>query len=379
MSEARCKLLDRFRQLPLCTYWIATAQVRPKSQPRYIAVPKSFVLILAASASAFLCLPASASAQQFQVEKFNIGGEGGFDYLSADTTTNRVYVSRGTHVMVVDGTTGQVIHDLTDTPRVHGIAFAPKWNHGFTTNGGDSTSTMFDMKSMDVIRKVAAGKSGLDGIMYDDATDRILTIDHSKPAGTTVVIDAKSGEVVTSIALGGEGPEGGVSNGRDRIYINLEDKHAIDVIDSKTWRVIATWDISPCNGPTGIAMDRETNRIFSGCGNKSVVVDASNGKVVAEIPNGDGVDAMGFDPAQKLIYIPAGRSGNVTVVHEDSPDKYTVVATVPTMMGARTLTVNTVTHVAYLFGPEYGPAAASTNGRPGRAPIVGAWLIALKH
>ena len=232
--------------------------------------------------------------------------------------------------------TGKVLGDIMDTPRVHGIAFAPKAGLGFTTNGGDSSSSMFDLKTLGVKKKVKAGKDGLDGIMYDDATDKILTINHSKPSGTAVVIDVKTGEAVATIALSGNAPEGGVSDGKGRIFINIEDKNSIDVIDTKTWKVTATWSIEPCDGPTGIAMDRATNRIFAGCSKKSVVVDAASGKVVAEIANGDGVDALGWDQSQKLMYIPAGGSGNVTVVHEDSPDKYTVVETIPTMRGART-------------------------------------------
>jgi DNA-binding beta-propeller fold protein YncE len=237
-------------------------------------------------------------AQNFSVTRASIGGDGGTDYLAADTATGRVYVSRGTHVMVVDGATAKVLADIGDTPRVHGIAFAYRDGRGFTTNGGDSTSTMFDLTSMIPIRKIHAGKDGLDGIMYDDASDRILTIDHSRPDGTAVVIDAKSGEVVTTIPLTGRAPEGGVSDGKGRIYINLEDQNAIDVVDTKTWKVVATWTIAPCDGPTGIALDRATNRIFAGCSDTSVVVDATTGKVVAKLANGDGVDALGWDAGE---------------------------------------------------------------------------------
>jgi DNA-binding beta-propeller fold protein YncE len=332
-------------------------------------------------AAALLAIPALASAQSYKTEKFNIGGEGNFDYLTAEPASGRVFVSRGTHVMVVDAATGKAVGDIMDTPRVHGIAFAPKHGFGFTTNGGDSTVTMFDMKTLAVKKKIKAGKPGLDGIMYDDATDKILTIDHEKPNGTAVVIDAATGDVVTTITLGGDGPEGGVSNGKDRIFINLEDKNAIDVIDSKTWKVIGQYKIEQCDGPTGIAMDRATNRIFAGCSKKSVVVDAANGKVVAEIANGDGVDALGWDASQKLMYIPAGASGNVTIVHEDAPDKYTVVETVSTMRGARTIAVDEARHTAYVFTPEYGPApagAAAPGGRGPRGPMLGAWLISIK-
>ena len=330
-----------------------------------------------------LAAPALLSAQSYKVEKYNIGGEGGTDYLTSDPAAGRVFISRGTHVMVVDATTGKVLGDIQDTPGVHGIAIVAKSGHGFTTNGRDSTSTMFDLRTLAPIKKVKAGINGLDGIMYDDATDRVLTINHSTPEGTATVIDPNSGDVVGRITLSGRAPEGGVSDGKGRIFINLEDKNAIDVVDTKTWKVVSTWPIEPCDGPTGIAMDRTTNRIFAGCSNKSVVVDATTGKVVAEIPNGNGVDALGWDQSQKLMYIPAGRDGNVTVVHEDSPDNYRVVATVPTMVGAKTIAIDDKRHIAYAFTPEYGPAPAPPAGSPpptgrGRAPrgpIVAAWFL----
>lgn len=349
-----------------------------------IRMPVRMHVILAA---AVLAAPVAVAAQSFTIHKYTIGGEGGTDYLTADPASGRVFVSRGTHVMVVEGANGKVVGDIPDTPRTHGIALAPKWNHGFTTNGGDSTVTMFDLKTLAVIKKIPAGIDGLDGIMYDDATDRILTINHSHPTGTAVVIDPKAGNVVARVTLTGNAPEGGVSNGKGRIFINLEDKNAIDVVDTKTWTVVATWPITACDGPTGIAMDRTSNRIFSGCGKTSVVTDASTGKVVAEIPNGEGVDALGWDQAQKLMYIPAGRDGNVTVVHEDSPDKYSVVATVATQAGAKTISVDTRTHMAYLFTPEYGPAPAAAAGatppaagrRGPRGPMIGTWFVSITH
>jgi DNA-binding beta-propeller fold protein YncE len=334
-------------------------------------------------AVAVLALPAAAPAQTFKTDRYNIGGEGGTDYLSADPATGRVYISRATHVMVVDGATGKVIGDIPETPRVHGIAFAPKWNHGFTTNGGDSTVTMFDTKTLGVIKKIHAGTDGLDGIMYDDATDRILTINHSHPMGSAVAIDANTGNVVGTITLSGRAPEGGASDGKGKLYINVEDKNSIDVVDAKTLTVIGNWPIDPCDGPTGIALDRPTNRIFVGCSKTSVVVDVASGKVISQIANGNGVDALSWDPQQRLIYVPAGRDGNVTVIHQDSPDKYTVVATVPTMTGAKTIALDDATHKVYVFTPEYGPAPAGAaplpNGRPARGPVIGAWFIVLTH
>jgi WD40 repeat protein len=341
--------------------------------------------------AAGLAMPAATSAQTFTVQKWDIKGMGGTDYLTAEPGTGRVFVSRGSHVMVVNGLTGEVLGDIPDTPGMHGIALASKEGFGFTTNGGDSTLTMFDLKDLHFIKKVHAGVNRLDGIMYDDFSKTILSINHSTPDGTAVVVNAKTGDVVGKVVLSGNAPEGGVSDGKGKIYINIENKNAIDVVDAKTWTKTATWDIAPCDGPTGIAMDRKTNRLFVGCSGTSVVVDATNGKVVAQIKNGNGVDAIGWDQSEKLIYIPAGGGdGTVTVVHEDSPDKYTTVATVPTFKGAKTIAVDDVKHLAFLFQPEFGPApapdpnapppAAGRGGRGGpRGPMVAAWFIAIKH
>ena len=323
-------------------------------------------------------------AQTFTVAKFNIGGDGGTDYLTAEPGTGRVFVSRGTHVMVVDGATGKVLGDIPDTPRNHGIALAASSNHGFITSAGDSSVTMFDLKTLAVIKKIKIPTGGLDGIMYDDFSDRIILTNHSRPIGTAVALDARTGDIVGTAELEDNGPEGAASDGRGKIYVNNEGKSTIQVLDVKTMRVLASWPLAPCEGPTGIAYDRATNRIFSGCGKTSVVIDATSGKVVATITNGDGVDALGWDASQHLIYIPAGRDSNVTVVREDAPDKYTVVATVPTMRGAKTITVDTVRHIAYLFQPEFGPLPPGTpppapGTRGPRGPVIAAWFFAIRH
>jgi len=329
----------------------------------------------------------AGQAQQFKVAKYSIGGEGGTDYIVAEPGTGRVFVSRSTHFMVVDGATGKVLGDIPDTPRAHGVALAPKWKHGFTTNAGDSTVTMFDLATLAPIRKIQTHTGGLDGIMYDAFSDRVILTNHSRPIGTATAIDANTGEIVGVAELEDDTPEGAASDGKGRLFVNNETRNTIQVLDAKTMTVLASWPISPCNGPTGIAYDKATDRIFSGCSKTSVVTDAKTGKVVATIANGDGVDALGWDPEQKLMYIPAGRSGNVTVVHQDGPDKYTVEATVPTMLGAKTIAVDPVRHIAYLFQPEYGPAAAPAPGapppapgaRPARGPIVGTWFFAISH
>ena len=242
---------------------------------------------------------------------------------------------------------------------------------------------MFDLKSLAVIRKIKVAVGGLDGIMYDEPDNRVVLTNHSKPAGTVVTLDPKSGDVTGQAALEDDGPEGAASNGRGQLYVNNEGKSTIQVVDVKSMKAMASWPLAPCEGPTGIAYDKSSDRIFAGCGKTSVVVNGTTGKIVATIANGDGVDALGWDPSQKLIYIPAGRDSSVTVVHQDSPDKYTVVATVPTMRGAKTIAVDPVKHVAYLFQPEYGPAPANAppgpGGRPARGPVIGTWFFEITH
>jgi DNA-binding beta-propeller fold protein YncE len=340
-------------------------------------------LFLAAS----LGLAGAAQAQTFKVQRFSTGGEGGHDYIVAEPGTGRVFVSRGTHFMVIDGASGKVLGDLMDTPRTHGAALVAKWNHGFTTNAGDSTVTMFDLATLAPIRKIKVPTGGLDGIMYDPSIDRIILTNHSRPIGTAVAIDANTGEITGTTELEDNAPEGAASDGKGRLFVNNETRNTIQVIEAATMKVLASWPIAPCDGPTGIAYDPASNRIFSGCSKTSVVVDATTGKVVASIPNGDGVDALGWDPSEKLMYIPAGRDGNVTVVHQDSPDHYTVVATVGTAPNGKTIAVDPVKHIAYVFAPEYGPAPPPAAGatpppagsRPPRGPLVGTWFFAITH
>jgi len=340
------------------------------------------------AASLAVLFAASAHAQQFKVQKYNIGGEGGTDYVMAEPGTGRVFVSRQTHVMVVDGATGKVLGDIPDTPRMHGIGLAPKSGHGFTTNAGDSTLTMFDIKTLAVIKKIQTHSGGLDGIMYDEFADRIILTNHSRPIGTATAVDPNTGDITGVAELEDTAPEGAASDGKGRLFVNNEGKNTIQVLDDKTMKVLASWPIAPCDGPTGIAYDKASNRIFSGCSKKSVVLDATSGKVVAEIENGDRVDALGWDPVQNLIYIPCGGGkGTVTVVHQDSPDKYTVVATVETVPGAKTIAVDPVSHSAYLFQPEFGPPpppapgapTPAPGGRGPRGPIVAAWFVVITH
>jgi DNA-binding beta-propeller fold protein YncE len=324
-------------------------------------------------------------AQTFKMEKFDIKGDGGTDYVAVESATGRVFVSRGTHMMVVEGATGKVLGDIPNTPGVHGAGIATKSGHGFTTNGMDSTVTMFDLKTLAVIKQIPVMQGGLDGIMYDEPDDKIILTNHSRPIGTLMAIDPKTGDIVGTAELEDTAPEGAAADGKGHIFVNNEGKNTMQVIDVKTWKATASWPLDPCKGPTGIAYDKASDRIFSGCSNTSVVVDPKTGKVVASIKNGTRVDALGWDPSKKLIYIPNGGEGNVTVVHQDSADKYTVAATVDTFAGAKTITVDSKTHNAYLFQPERGPAPAPAadapkgKGRGPQGPIVAAWFIVIKQ
>jgi DNA-binding beta-propeller fold protein YncE len=344
------------------------------------AIAALFVISLAAAHIGY--------AQTFKVEKFDIKGDGGTDYVTVEPATGRLFVSRATHVMVVEGATGKVLGDIPNTPGVHGAGIDTKAGHGFTTNSGDQTVTLFDLKTLAVIKQIKVGP-GLDGIMYDEPDDKIILTNHSRPIGTLTALDPNSGDIVATVELEDTAPEGAAADGKGHIFVNNEGKNTIQVIDVKTWKATASWPLAPCEGPTGIAYDKGSDRIFSGCSNTSVVVDPNSGKVVATIKNGTRVDALGWDPAKKLIYIPNGGEGNVTVVHQDSPDKYTTVATVDTFAGAKTITVDPVTHNAYLFQPERGPAPAPApgatppqtagRGRGPQGPIIAAWFMVIKQ
>jgi len=346
-----------------------------------------FALNLPLVLSLLLTVTGVGRSQSFKVEKFDIKSDGGTDYISVESATGHVFVSRATHVMVVDGPTGKVLGDIPDTPGVHGAGIATKSGHGFTTNGGDSTVTMFDLKTFAVIKKIPVSVGGLDGITYDEPDDRIILTNHSRPVGTLVALDPKTADIVGTAELEDNAPEGAAADGKGHIFVNNESKNTIQVVDVKTWKATDSWPLAPCEGPTGIAYDKASDRIFSGCSNTSVVVNAATGKVVATIKNGTRVDALGWDPGKKQVFIPNGGDGTVTVVHQDSPDKYTVTDTVATFAGAKTICVDPKTHNAYLFQPERGPAPAPPAGAPAptgrgrgpQGPIVASWFIVVKQ
>lgn len=296
-----------------------------------------------------------------------LGGEGGWDYLTVDSKARRVYISRGTHVMVVDADTAALIGDIPNTNGVHGIAIVSDLDKGFTSNGRDNAVSVFDLKTLKVVATVPVGKNP-DAIIYDPPSKRVFTFNGA--SHDTTAIDPKTNSVVGTIALGGK-PEFAVADEKGHVYVNIEDKNEIVQFDPIKLTVENHWSITPGDEPSGLAMDRKHRRLFAVCGNKwMAVVNADNGKVITTLPIGAGTDAAAFDPETGFAFSSNGE-GTLTVVHEDSPDKFTVVETVPTQVRARTMALDAKTHQLYLVSAEFGTAPAPTAQQPRpRPPMV---------
>ncbi|HVO34479.1 MAG TPA: hypothetical protein VMT21_02870 [Gemmatimonadales bacterium] len=334
------------------------------SSPRAVAV-----LLVAAAASPVRPAPLAAQTSPYHLTKqIVLGGEGGWDYLIADGVAHRLYVSHGTRVEVVDLRGDTAVGAILNTPGVHGIAFAEALGRGFTSNGRDSTVTIFDLMTLATIGTVNVGARNPDAIIYDPASRRVFTMNGG--SGNATAVDGATGAVAGTVTLDGR-PEFAVADGRGRVYVNLEDSNAVVAFDARTLRVEGRWSLAPCEGPSGLAMDRERRRLFSVCGNGVMaVMDADNGRIVATLPIGRGVDAAAFDPGTDLAFASCGADSVLTVVHEDDPNHYTVVANVPTRRGARTMALDPTTHRVFLSTAEFGPAPAPTPERPRPRPTI---------
>jgi len=294
------------------------------------------------------------------IDTYKLGGEGGWDYLTLDSSSRRLYISRATHVIVIDADSGKSVGDIPDTPGVHGIALAPELGRGFVSNGREGTVTIFDLQTLKLIAKVKAGENP-DAILYDPATKRVFAFNGRSHDSTA--IDAASGTVLGTIKLEGK-PEFAVSDGKGEIFVNIEDKSQIDAIDPAKLEVKARWPLAPCDEPSGLAIDRKNRRLFAGCDNKMMaVVDADSGKVIATPAIGDGVDANAFDPDTALAFASCG-DGHLTVVHEDSPSKFSVRENVSTQEGARTMALDEKTRRVFLGTAKFGPPPAATSDNP---------------
>jgi DNA-binding beta-propeller fold protein YncE len=275
----------------------------------------------------------------------------------------------GPGVEVVDADSGKRVGEIPDTPGVHGIALARELGRGrgFTSNGREGTVSIFDLATLKLISKVKAVGENPDAILFDPATKRVFTFNGRSHDATA--IDAATGEIVGRIPLGGK-PEFGVSTGAGEIFVNIEDKSEILSLDPKALKVKSRWPLSPCEEPSGLAMDIKSRRLFSGCDNKMMaVVNADTGKVITTLAIGEGVDANAFDPETKLAFASCG-DGSLSVVSEDSPDKFSVAQTVPTARGARTMALDSKTHQIYLVTAEFGPKPPATADQPRPRPTI---------
>jgi len=310
------------------------------------------------------------------IKTIHIGGDGGWDYLTVDAVNRKLYVSHSTHVVVIDIDKNEVVGDIPDTKGVHGIAIANDLNRGFTSNGQANNVTIFDLKTFKVLGTASAGQNP-DAIIYDPFSKRVFTFNGR--SSDVTAIDAATGETVGTLPVGGK-PEFAASNGKGKVFVNIEDKSEVIAFDPKKMTIITRWPLAPGGGPSGMAIDVAHNRIFSGCGDGSLMVisDTEAGKVIGSVPIGAGVDANAFDPGTQLAFSSNGRAATLTVAHEDSPNKFTVVEDVPTHAGARTMALDTKTHNVYLAIAEYGPPppAPAGGGRPPRPqPIKDSFAI----
>jgi YVTN family beta-propeller protein len=326
-------------------------------------------LLLCVGCAAFVlyALAAPQGSGYHLVKRVVLGGEGGWDYVNADPDTHRVYISRGTHIMVVDPD-GKVVGDLPNLKGTHGAALVPDLNRGYSSNGQSNSVTIFDLKTLHVIKEVPLpAAQGPDGYLYDPTSKRVFVFNARSQDATG--IDAETGEVAGTVPLGGK-PEAAVADGQGHIFVNNEDKTLLVEFDSKTFKVLNNRAIEGCESPSGLAVDTAHKRVFVGCHNQQmVVVDYTTGKSVAKIPIGTGIDATWFDPGTQLAFSSCG-DGTITAAHEDSPDKYTVVDTIKTQQGARTMALDTGNHMIYTVTAEFGPTPAASPENPRPRPAI---------
>lgn len=325
------------------------------------------ILFIGGAVLVRVAFAAPQSSDYHQVKKVILGGDGRWDYFEVEQATHRIFIPRGTHVMVLDPD-GKLLDDIKGLEGTHGIDFAPELKRAFTTNGDAKSITIIDTDSLKVINDVKLPDRAPDGILYDRASQRVFTF-NDEPGSDATAIDAKTGKVIGNVVLPDKA-ETAQADGKGHIFVNIEAKAELTEFDSKTLKVLNTWPLDPCKTPTGLSIDLAHKRVFTGCRSGVVeAVDISNGKVVATWPIGKGVDAMRFDPATQLVFASCG-DGTITVAHEDTPDKYTTVQTITTENGARTMALDTGNHNVYTVTADFGPPPPATKDQPRPRPAV---------
>jgi YVTN family beta-propeller protein len=324
---------------------------------------------IARSSIAVLALALSAAgAPSYKVVKtIPIPGAGGWDYLYADSPNRRLYVSHGTEVDVLNLDTGTIVGKVPNTNGVHGIAVADELNRGFISDGRDNQVTIFDLKTLSVISNVKAGTNP-DGIVYDPYSKRVFAFNGRSHDMTA--IDAQTGQLAGTLALGGK-PEFPATDEDGNVFVNIEDKSELVRFDPKTLQIKSRWTLAPCQSPSGLAIDTAHHRLFPVCDNKIMaVVDADSGKVITTVPTGEGTDAAAFDPGAKLVFSSNGGDGTLTVISQESADKYVVAQNVQTRRGARTMALDLKTHTVYLSDADFGERPAPTAENPHPRPQI---------
>jgi YVTN family beta-propeller protein len=312
---------------------------------------------------------ASCMSQEYKVlKKIKIAGNEGWDYLAVDEVNQHLFVSHGSVVNVVDLVSDKENATIADTKGVHGIAIANELNKAFITDGKDNSVTIVDLKTFKLIEKVAIEGQKPDAVLYDQFSQKVFT--YNANSNDATVLDAITNKVVKTIPLGGK-PEFSVTNTKGLIYVNIEDKNEIKKIDASKLEVIATWSIAPGDEPSGLAIDLDSNRLFSVCSNKlMIIVDALNGKVIKTLPIGDGCDGVAFDAKKKLVFSSNGE-GTITIVKEQNANTFSVFETVKTQKGARTIALNKTNGNLYLTTADFGAKPKPTTENPNpRAPII---------
>ena len=293
------------------------------------------------------------------LKTFHITSSGGWDYLTVGPVHDWLYVSHGSQVNILNKKTGDSAGVIPNTTGVHGIAFDVDHGKGFTSNGRINTVTVFDMNTNAILAQVPTGQNP-DAIFYEPFLKKIITCNGR--GKNLSIIDPENNMTVDSVAVGGK-PEEATSDGMGKLYVNVEDKNEIVVVDLATLRVLSHWSLSPCEGPTGLGYDRKTQRLFAGCDKRLAVMDAVSGKMVDSIPIGDGCDGVAFDPATKNIYTSNG-DGTLTVIHEDNANKFTVLDNVVTKRSARTIALDRDSHLIYMSTADFETPEPGQKGRP---------------
>jgi YVTN family beta-propeller protein len=319
---------------------------------------------------AVACLGTTAIAEDLYkfLNEIPIGGEGGWDLLTIDAAARRLYLAHATKVVVVDLAKEAIAGEIADTPGVHGFAVAPELQRGFSSNGKEAKTSVVDLKTLHTISKIEVGENP-DALLYESQHGEVYVFNHTGKSAT--VINGKNANVVATIPLGGS-PEFAVTDGSGgRVYCNVEDKSEVAVIDTARHEVIARWPLAPGEEPTGIALDAAHHRLFVGCHNKLMsMLDTETGKVIATVPIGARVDGCAFDDAMQVAFASCG-DGTTTIVKEEAPEKLTVIQTLKTERGARTMALDPKTHRIYLPSAQFEPAPSPSPGAsPARPTIV---------